>query len=265
MKLEGNLSKLLITCDKEGAAQYSLKLGDKEETLNDKLGQKITLTFQGAINCVTCQAPLKKTYNNGSCYKCFITLAQNDHCIFKPETCHFHLGTCRQTVWGEKNCFREHCLYLSNSSQLKVGITKYYKRINRWLDQGASQGIVLATVKNRIQSGLLEVFLKDFLQDKTNWRKMLQGKPELLDLKEIAKEYKNKICQEFNFAKISEDEPVSLSYPVEKYPEKVSSYSFDKQPKIEDCLMGIKGQYLILEKGVINLKKFSGYFVSIEI
>ena len=146
------------------------------------------------------------------------------------------MGTCRQSTWGEDHCFREHCLYLSNSSHLKVGITKYYKRINRWLDQGAHQGIVLATVKNRHQSGLLEVFLKDFLHDKTNWRKMLQGEPEPLDLEKIAAEYKEKIAAEFNFAEISEDKPVTLHYPVKKYPEKVSSYNLDKQPEIQDTL-----------------------------
>ena len=220
MKLTGELTKLSIQSNDEGLAQYSLKLGDERVTLNDKLEQKVSLKFLGQINCVNCHIPIKKSYNNGSCYNCFTRLAQNDYCIFKPETCHYHLGTCRESVWGEDHCFQEHCLYLSNSSQPKVGITKYFRRVSRWLDQGASQGIVLATVKNRHQSGLLEVFLKDYLSDKTNWRKMLQGEPEILDLKEKAKEYKEKIADEFSFAKISDDDPIQLKYPVIKYPEK---------------------------------------------
>jgi len=42
----------------------------------------------------------------------------------------------------------------------------------------------------------------------------------------------------------------------------VSSYNFDKTPVVEGLLQGIKGQYLILDSGVINLRRFSGYNVA---
>ena len=93
---------------------------------------------------------------------------------------------------------------------------------------------------------------------------MLQGEPEPLDLEKIAAEYKEKIAAEFNFAEISEDKPVTLHYPVKKYPEKVSSYNLDKQPEIQDTLLGLKGQYMIFSKNVLNLKKYAGYMVSLE-
>ena len=57
---------------------------------------------------------------------------------------------------------------------------------------------------------------------------------------------------------------VDISYPVSSYPEKISSYNLDKEAVIEDKLLGIKGQYLIFEGGVINLRKFSGYEIELH-
>ena len=57
---------------------------------------------------------------------------------------------------------------------------------------------------------------------------------------------------------------VDISYPVTRYPDKITSYNFDKEKIIEDKLLGIKGQYLIFEEGVINLRKFSGYEVELH-
>jgi hypothetical protein len=53
-------------------------------------------------------------------------------------------------------------------------------------------------------------------------------------------------------------------YPVNAWPEKVASFNFDKTPEVGGLLEGIKGQYLILEGGVINLRKFSGYQVEVR-
>ena len=53
-------------------------------------------------------------------------------------------------------------------------------------------------------------------------------------------------------------ELTEISYPVDEYPTKVKSYNVDKTPKIEDRLIGIKGQYLIFSKGVLNIRKYPG-------
>ena len=59
-------------------------------------------------------------------------------------------------------------------------------------------------------------------------------------------------------------EAVAISYPVVEYPEKVTSFNFDKSPVVEGTLLGIKGQYLIFDSGVINLRRFSGYEIAIS-
>jgi len=53
-------------------------------------------------------------------------------------------------------------------------------------------------------------------------------------------------------------------YPVLEYPVKVSSVNFDKTPVIEGRLLGIKGQYLIFDMGVLNIRKFSSYNIQFD-
>jgi hypothetical protein len=62
-----------------------------------------------------------------------------------------------------------------------------------------------------------------------------------------------------NYRWIDVPEQYEFFYPVLEYPVKVDSLSFDKTPLIEGKLMGIKGQYLIFDHGVLNLGKFEGY------
>jgi len=52
-----------------------------------------------------------------------------------------------------------------------------------------------------------------------------------------------------------------IKFPVEQFPEKVKSLNLDKQPLVEGILQGIKGQYLIMDTGVINMRKFTAYNV----
>jgi hypothetical protein len=56
-----------------------------------------------------------------------------------------------------------------------------------------------------------------------------------------------------------------LNFPVEQYLEKIGSFNFDKTPQVSGLLQGIKGQYLIFDKGVINIRKFGSYQVSLTV
>ena len=84
---------------------------------------------------------------------------------------------------------------------------------------------------------------------------------DLLESKENLISYLPESLQDF----ISDDDDVyELHYPVETYPLKVKSLNFDKTPKIKGVLTGIRGQYLIFDKGeVINLRKFAGYNINL--
>ena len=191
----------------------------------------------------------------------------------KPETCHHHLGTCREPQWGEQHCMVDHFVYLSNTSALKVGITRHTQIPTRWIDQGATQALPIFKVSTRLQSGLVETALAEFIGDKTNWRAMLKGSNESIDLKAQAKMLIPKI--EARLADIAlkfgsdavqllDEKVVEINYPVSQYLTKISSFNFDKMPIVSGILLGIKGQYLIFEQGVINMRKFSSYQISVE-
>ena len=258
---------------KNQPVQYQLPIGENLLPMNEHIGQVIKLNYQNEINCVACGRKTSKSFAQGHCFPCFRSLASCDMCIMKPETCHYAKGTCRQPEWGETNCFIPHYVYLANSSGIKVGITRGTQIPTRWIDQGATQALPIFQVANRLQSGLLEVVLKKHISDRTDWRKMLKFDAESLDLKAIRDELLATCSTEIADIKNEHGEVsveaideniVEIKFPVSEYPEKIKSLNFDKQPEIEGALMGIKGQYLILDSGVLNIRKFSGYNIDVE-
>ncbi|KMT65317.1 DUF2797 domain-containing protein [Catenovulum maritimum] len=252
---------------------YNLPLNDELINLNQYIGQKIRLKHTGNIRCLNCQKKTNKSYSQGHCFNCMRKLASCDMCIMKPETCHHSAGTCREPEWGEQNCMIPHYVYLANTSGLKVGITRHSQVPTRWIDQGATQALPIFKVQTRLQSGLVEIALAEFIADKTNWRNLLKGNPEDIDLNQKAVELKPLIEQKLaeivlqygaDAVESLDDEIVTIEYPVTQFPTKITSYNFDKQAEIQDTLVGIKGQYLIFESGVINIRKFTSYEVEFE-
>lgn len=272
--ISGHLSKMAtqLNVDKQGLVDYQLRLNDDTLGLNALIGQTIKMHFEGNIHCCHCGRKTNKSYSQGYCYPCFKKLPQCDLCIMSPEKCHYHLGTCRDSSWGDDFCMQDHFVYLANSSALKVGITRGTQIPTRWCDQGATQGLPIFKVRNRLLSGLVETLFKKTLADKTNWRAMLKGSADDIDLltirDELYEQYNDDIQQielEYGPGAITflpDTDVVTLSYPVLEYPTKVTSLNFDKTPEIEGKLLGIKGQYLLLDCGVINLRKFSSYPIS---
>lgn len=270
----GQLRKLDIRLPAEnGQADYTLRAGEQRMGLNAWLGQRIRLHHTGEIHCVECGRATRKSFGQGHCYPCFSSLAHCDLCMMRPETCHYFQGTCRDPAWGERHCFRPHTVYLANASGLKVGITRGTNTPTRWLDQGAIQALPILDVDTRQQSGLVETLFKSHVSDRTNWRAMLKGEVEPLDL--IAERDRLLARLEPGLAALRQrvgDEairtvddalPLAIGYPVLEWPRKIVSFNLDKSSMVEGTLMGLKGQYMILDTGVINLRKFAGYQVSV--
>lgn len=272
MKHAGNIQKMHTQLN--DIVQYHLPIGDQRVDMNALIGSTIRLQHNSEINCMACGRKTKKSFSQGFCYPCFQSLAQCDSCIMKPEKCHYNEGTCREPEWGEKNCLTDHYVYLANSSGLKVGITRGTQIPTRWMDQGATQAIPIFKVKNRLTSGLVEVIFKEHVADKTSWQKMLKGIAEPQDMKarrdELFTQCEPAIIElstelgadALNF--LENEQVVEINYPVNSYPEKVKSFNFDKTPDVSGILNGIKGQYLILDNGVLNMRKFGGYQLTLE-
>nr|WP_240630513.1 DUF2797 domain-containing protein [Alteromonas sediminis] len=260
-----------------GFVDYSLPIGEALVSMEPILGQKLTLTFEQAISCTHCGRKTKKSFNQGYCYPCVISLAQCDTCIIKPELCHFHEGTCREPEWGEANCLQDHFVYLANTGALKVGITRHVTDAvsSRWMDQGATQALAIMRVPNRKVSGLVEMAFKKYVADKTNWRTMLKGEPDAINLQAE----KDRLLDNIKapLAEIEDTHGLTafsetngkvhkITYPVSTYPEKIKSINLDKTPTFTGTLNGIKGQYWLLDEDrVINIRKYAGYHCTLTI
>jgi len=254
--------------------EYRLPLGDSEVAMNELLGCELELKHLGTINCIHCDRKTKKSFSQGYCYPCFTRLAQCDSCIVSPEKCHYFQGTCREPEWGETHCMIEHVVYLANTSGLKVGITRHSQVPTRWMDQGAVQALPIFRVQTRLQSGLLESIFKQHMSDRTNWRAMLKGEVEELDLiaerDQLIANCRPELAElqdQFGLqaiAQIEDASPLQLNYPVAQYPTKIASFNLDKDPCISGRLQGIKGQYLIFDSGVINMRKYGGYQLAVS-
>lgn len=264
MKFTGSLSKMVSYPDLP--VKYQLMLGEVPFDLSKLIGSEVKLQYSGKIFCGNCGKATKKSYAQGYCFPCTMKLAECDLCILKPETCHYDKGTCREPKWGEDNCMKPHVIYLANSSGLKVGITRRTQVPTRWIDQGATQALPIIEVQKRITSGLIEVLFKKHIADKTDWRKMLKGPAEEINLLEWKEKLLELVKEDLkgHEYKILDEPEYKFNYPVDKYPEKVASINLDKVPEIVSKLVGIKGQYLIFEAGVLNVRSHSGYFVTIE-
>ena len=269
----GGLRKMQVELGETG--RYRLFPEQGGLCLNESLGQSIRLSFTGAIHCVACDRLTKKSFNQGYCFPCLRKLAACDSCIVSPEKCHLAEGTCREPDWAETHCQVPHIVYLSNTSSVKVGITRETQIPTRWIDQGATQAKPIARVQTRHQSGLLEVLFAQHVGDRTAWQTMLKGNGEPQDLEAIRQKVMASCKEGIADLQLQYGEPAfellkdapetEIEYPVLNWPEKVKAHNFDKQPVVEGTLMGIKGQYLMLDTGVLNIRKFGGYEVEIKV
>jgi len=268
----GSLSKMKAHLD--APVQYAFRLGEEEVPVNPLVGKHLRLEYLGAIHCSHCGRKTKTSFSQGYCYPCMQKLAQCDICIMSQEKCHFDQGTCREPSWGEQFCMTDHIVYLANSSGVKVGITRASQVPTRWIDQGATQALPILRVATRQQSGFVEDLLRTQVADKTNWRALLKGDAAPVDLLAIREQLFDscgagitELQQRFGLQAIqplSAAEALEIRYPIEAYPAKITSFNLDKLPLAEGTLLGIKGQYLMFDTGVINIRKYTAYQLAIH-
>jgi len=239
-----------------------------DQPVNPLIGAEVRLRHTGRIQCVGCGRSLKKTFAQGFCFPCMRSRADADMCMMKPEQCHYFEedNPCRDDAFAKRVCFQPHVLYLSLTSGFKVGITRQVNVPSRWIDQGAVLAMPLAILPSRREVGLVEVKLAERFADKTHWQKMLKTERPEGDFDATA----DIVIDHMNDMEVAgildktDRNLYSFRYPVTEYPEKVKSFNLDKIPEVGGTLMGIKGQYLIFDTGVINLRKYTGYEVEIH-
>ena len=264
MIIEGNILKMRT--EPAVPVNYFLPLGNSELALNPLIGKDIRLMFTGQINCIACGKKTKRSFGQGFCYKCLQTVPEAAESVIRPELSKSQFGIARDMEWARIHDLADHYVYLAVACDLKVGVTRHHQVPGRWIDQGASFAIRLAHTPNRHIAGVIELFLKRFIADRTNWQGMLKScGNENIDLVEEKKKAVSLLPAELRKYACSDDTVVKLNYPMKDYPLTVKSLTFDKTPVVEGTLYGIKGQYLVFSDGmVLNIRKHSGYFLQVE-
>jgi hypothetical protein len=264
--VRGPIAKLTAALD--SPVRYALPVGRESLPINPWIGRTLRLRFELEIRCIHCGRSTRKSFQQGYCHPCYTSLARCDLCVVMPERCHYRAGTCREPEWGETHCLIPHSVYLANSSELKVGVTRGLDPTTRWIDQGASQALVIRRAPDRLRAGEVEVALKEFVRDKTNWRAMLKGPPAPVALRAERDRlfgllHEKLPRRELPGEAVTDAEPVAIEYPVSEYPRKVVSHDLERNPLLEGTLLGAKGQYLIFDTAVFNVRKYGGYCLSV--
>jgi hypothetical protein len=265
MEYKGTLSKM--ASENTIPVNYSLFIDNRQVEMNKFIGKKLEVEFLGEIFCIKCGRKTNKSFSQGFCYPCFLSAPETEDCVMRPELCRAHENIARDMEFAQNHCLIDHFVYLSRTNAIKVGVTRHTQIPTRWIDQGAVEAIKLARTPNRYTAGLVEVALKNFLPDKTNWRNMLTGKiTDNRSLAEVKSLMHNKLNDDLKPYFLNDESlSVNIVYPQLEVPGKVISVDLEKILRIEGVLTGIKGQYLIFDNfNVINIRKYGGYKVLLK-
>ncbi|QBO57833.1 DUF2797 domain-containing protein [Chryseobacterium salivictor] len=263
MKFSGQILKMATQNGRP--IQYFLNLSNDLINMNQLIGRNIKLNHIG-YECVSCDSD-EKIYRMGFCKKCFFESPFASESIIRPELSTAHLGIGERDLEVEQSIqLKPHIVYLAYTGDVKVGVTRESQIPTRWIDQGATFALPIAKTENRYEAGMIEVAMKEHLADKTNWRKMLEDDYEDdLDLADFREKIKNHFPEDFKNFYSGDEEIVKLDFPYEA-PEKITSFTLDKNPEFEGVLKGIKGQYLAFEGGkFMNVRGHEGYVIEMEI
>ncbi|OBX25656.1 uncharacterized protein DUF2797 [Gelidibacter algens] len=263
MTYQGVLTKMATEFSQP--IQYYLMFENDFINMNQLLDKTITIQFIG-YQCLNCSLN-KPIYRQGYCKSCFFDIPQAADWIIRPELSTAHLDQEDRDLDFEKRVqLQPHVVYLANSSNVKVGVTRKSQVPTRWIDQGAHEAIEIVEVPNRYLAGITEVALKDYVADKTNWRTMLKNEivdENLIEWRDRLRQYIPAEALDYFIASNSE---THMEFPVLQYPEKPKSLSLEKMPLYQGVLKGIKGQYLIFEdQTVFNVRGSEGYVISLSV
>lgn len=263
MNYQGVLRKMQT--ENGSPIQYYIIFENDFIHVNQLLHKKISIHFL-RYQCLECGGE-KKIFRQGFCYDCFYSSPSAAPWIINPELSKAHLGIEERDLSYEQEVqLKPHVVYLANSSNIKVGVTRKSQIPTRWIDQGAHEAIEILEVPNRYLAGLVEVALKNHVSDKTNWRTMLRNDLKDEDLVYWRNTLKQHIPEEALEYFLENTVETLLQFPVVKYPHKPKPLNLIKTPYYEGVLKGIKGQYLIFEDDtVLNIRGNEGCVVSITV
>lgn len=264
MTFEGQILKM--STEHTQPIKYYLNLSNDLIFMNELISKELNITHTG-YECICCHND-DPIYRMGFCKKCFFESPYASETILKPELSKAHLGIEERNLEIEQKIqLQPHFVYLAFTGDIKVGVTRSGQIPTRWIDQGATFALPIAKTTNRYEAGLIEVELKQYLPDKTNWKKMLQNEefnPE--NLFQTRNEIFPKIKEEYQHFLLEEEVFWKINYPYDDSPKHLSTVSLAKTKEFSGKLIGIKGQYLCFENGnVFNIRGHEGFVINLKI
>jgi hypothetical protein len=158
-----------------------------------------------------------------------------------------------------------HLVYLANSGGLKVGLTQNRRQQQRWLLQGATQGLVIAQADSRRDAGILESKIAQRISDRTRWRNMVAAAPVPVNLQWFRQQLWSSVELPSGCRWLIDESEQHLTYPLHAYaPPRQHRLNADNL-ELADNLVGIKGQYLLMQHGVFNVAKHVGLSVELTV
>ena len=245
--------------------QYFLMMKDNFIHMNQALNKRLNIEFI-KFQCLGTGKD-EPIYRQGFCKSYFFEAAEAGEWIMKPELSKAHLNIeDRDLEYEKKVQLQPHIVYLANSSNVKVGVTRKTQVPTRWIDQGAHEALEIVETPNRYLAGITEVALKQHVSDKTSWQKMLKNTIEDVDLTEWRDKLQSFIPEEAAPYFLPSQTETQMEFPVQQYPQKIKSLNLLKERSYTGVLKGIKGQYLIFEdETVFNVRANEGLYVGIDI
>ncbi|MBT3677866.1 MAG: DUF2797 domain-containing protein [Flavobacteriales bacterium] len=250
MIIEGPLTK--ITNGLQDPVQAYLNLGKDLVHLNALIGKTIKVKSTGFSTCKACKRQRDEPlFRMGFCKPCFFESPMAGDFILHPEKSMAHTGKVDRDLKIESDIqLQPHTVYMADSGQVKVGVTAGNKPWNRWMDQGASAGKILAITDNRYEAGMIEVALKAHYSDKTHWRKMLQGNRSEQSLHEVTEGAKKHVPDELIHFIQADGHESQIKYDMPEQLPKLNWIKLNGTVTLEDELIGLRGQYLVFKSGL---------------
>lgn len=243
--------------------EYALKHASETVNVNALIGKDIEIRNKDKIICNWCGKTTRKSFAQGYCYNCFVSCPETEPCVLRPELCRVQWGDARDLKWATEKHLKPHYVYLSFTSNFKVGITRKTQIPTRWIDQGAIAAIALLETPNRHVAGVIEDYMKQYFSDRTRWNDMLRMPQSDVDFTKSIALFMDNLPVEFNQYIIDNPRQLTISYPYEGDMD-FKAVNLDKDKSVKGTLVGIKGQYLLFKNGAaINIRKYSGYVVDI--
>ncbi len=225
MHFHGVIKKMISEFD--SPVRYYLNFEDDILCINQLLNKEIQIKAIG-YQCLSCNSDIE-IFRQGFCKNCFFQAPQAADWIIKPELSKAHLNIEDRDLDYEKEIqLQPHIVYLANTGNIKVGVTRKSQMPHRWIDQGAHQAIEIIEVPNRYLAGISEVAIKKYISDKTNWRKMLINKNTSDNILNYKSQAKNFIPNHLIHYFLKKDKITNINFPILESPSKPESLKLKK-------------------------------------